>query len=58
MASKSWYYLHLFSLGTVTPNMALIEFQKCGFPTKELNTVKEKARDYGSSGYSFDHGEC
>jgi hypothetical protein len=32
----------LFALGTVTPDIALSEFKKCGFPIKDLNTVKEK----------------
>jgi hypothetical protein len=58
MASKSWYDLHVFALGTVTPDIALSEFKKCGFPIKDLNTVKKKTRDYGSSGYCFDHGDC
>jgi hypothetical protein len=40
MASNSWYDLHLFALGTVTPDIALIEFKKIGFPIKDLNTVK------------------
>jgi hypothetical protein len=42
MASDSWYDLHWFVLGTVTPDIALSEFKKCGFPIKDLNTVKEK----------------
>jgi hypothetical protein len=32
----------LFALGTVTPDIALSEFKKYGFPIKDLNTVKEK----------------
>jgi hypothetical protein len=42
MASHSCYDLHLFALGTVTPDIALSEFKKCGFPIKDLNKVKEK----------------
>jgi transposase len=42
MTSNSWYDLHLFALGTVSPDIALSEFKKCGFPIKDLNTVKEK----------------
>jgi hypothetical protein len=42
MASNSCYDLHLFALGTVTPDIALSDFKKCGFPIKDLNTVKEK----------------
>jgi hypothetical protein len=44
-----------FSL--VTPDIALSKFKKCGFPIKDLNTVKEK-QEHSSSGYYFDHGEC
>jgi hypothetical protein len=42
MASNSCYDLHLFALGTITPDIALSEFKKCGLPIKDLNTVKEK----------------
>jgi hypothetical protein len=42
MASNSSYDLRLFALGPVTPDIALSEFKKCGFPIKDLNTVKEK----------------
>jgi hypothetical protein len=42
MASNSCYDLHVFALGTVTPDIALSDFKKCGFPIKDLNTVKEK----------------
>jgi hypothetical protein len=42
MASNSCYDLHVFALGTVTPDIALSEFKKCGFPIKDVNTVKEK----------------
>jgi hypothetical protein len=42
MTSDSWYDLHWFAIGTVTPDIALSEFKKCGFPIKDLNTVKEK----------------
>jgi hypothetical protein len=42
MASNSWYDLHLFALGTVTPDIALSKFKKCGFPIKDLNTVNKK----------------
>jgi hypothetical protein len=41
-ASNSGYYLHWFALGTVTPDIALSKIKKCGFPLKDLNTVKEK----------------
>jgi hypothetical protein len=44
MASNSSYDLHLFALGTVTPDIALSKFKKCGFPIKDLNTVKEKQK--------------
>jgi hypothetical protein len=40
--SDSWYDLHWFAIGTVTPDIALSEFKKWGFPIKDLNTVKEK----------------
>jgi hypothetical protein len=42
MTWNSWYDLHVFALGTVTPNISLSELKKCGFPIKDLNTVKEK----------------
>jgi hypothetical protein len=42
MTSNSCYDLHVFALGTVTPDIALSEFKKCGFPIKDVNTVKEK----------------
>jgi hypothetical protein len=42
LASNSSYDLHVFALGTVSPNIALSEFKKCGFSIKDLNTVKEK----------------
>jgi transposase len=42
LASNSWYHLHLFSLGNVTPDISLSDLKKCGFPFKDLNTVKEK----------------
>jgi hypothetical protein len=42
MASNSWYDLHVFALGTVTHDIALGKLKKCGFPIKDLNTVKEK----------------
>jgi hypothetical protein len=57
MASNSWYDLHLFALGTVTPDIALSKFKKCGFTIKDLNTVKEK-QEHSRSGYYFDHGDC
>jgi transposase len=31
MASNSWYDLHLFALGTVTPHIALSEFKNVDF---------------------------
>jgi hypothetical protein len=31
MASNSWYDLHLFSLGTVTPDIALSKFKNADF---------------------------
>jgi hypothetical protein len=42
MAADSWYGLHWLALGTITPDIALGEFKKCGFPIKDLNTVKDK----------------
>jgi NADH dehydrogenase FAD-containing subunit len=42
MASNSWYDLHVFALGTVTPDIALSELKKCGFPIKDLNTASRK----------------
>jgi transposase len=29
MASNSWYDLHVFAIGTVTPDISLSEFKKC-----------------------------
>jgi transposase len=57
LASNSWYDLHFFALGTVTPDIALSKFKKCGFPIKDLKTVKEK-QEHSSNGYYFDHGDC
>jgi hypothetical protein len=42
MALDSWYVLHWFAIGIVTPDIALSELKKCGFPIKGVNTVKEK----------------
>jgi hypothetical protein len=50
MASDSWYYLHWFALGTaVTPDIALSEFKKCGFPNQGFEYSEGKTRDYSSS---------
>jgi transposase len=42
MASNSWYDLHVFALGTVTPDIALSELKKCGLPIKDWNTASRK----------------
>jgi hypothetical protein len=58
MASNSWYDLHLFALGTVTPDIALSELKKMWISYQGFEYSQGKTRDHSSSGYYFDHGDC
>jgi hypothetical protein len=54
MASNSCYDLHLFALGTVTPDIALSDFKNV-ISYQGFEYSQGKTRDYSSSGYYFDH---
>jgi hypothetical protein len=58
MAYNLWYDLHVFVLGTVTPAIALSEFKKMWISYQGFEYSQGKTRDYSSSGYCFDHGDC
>jgi hypothetical protein len=58
MTLDSWYDLQWFALGTVTPDIALSELKKMWVSYQGFEYSQGKTRDYSSSGYYFDHGDC